>query len=93
MKRPYVDHNLFTDLRFTGGELNNYHVHSGVGTHVDDPDGWHIEFVHSFIMFFVTLNAVVIILDREVWIPRTILHEAWKDQESTTREGVRTYIR
>ena len=25
----YVDHDLFTDLRFTGGELNNYHVHSG----------------------------------------------------------------
>ena len=54
---------------FTGGELNSYHVHSGVRTHVDDPDGRNIELVHSFVMFFVAPYAVVIILHGEVWIP------------------------
>ena len=42
-------------------------------------------------MFFVTLNTVVIILDREVWIPPTILHEAWKDKKAPhERESERT---
>ena len=69
MKRPYVDHYLFANLRSTDGELNSYHMHGGVGTHVDDPDGWYIELVHSFVMFFVVPYSVVIILHGKVWIP------------------------
>jgi len=89
VKRRYVDHNLFTNLSFTGGELNGYNVYSSVETHVDDPDGRHIEFVHSFVIFLVALYTVVVILHREVWIPRTILHKAWKDQTSRPDERER----
>jgi len=42
-------------------------------THVNDPDGRHIELIHGFVVLFMVPYTVVVILHRQVWIPATVL--------------------
>jgi hypothetical protein len=49
------------------------HKEGALGTHIHDPNGWHIELVDGFVVLFMVPYPAVIILHCKVWIPATIL--------------------